>query len=73
MKKKDYLRNLIEQEGLLQYIENISCSNRNKEIVIKYAAGMSQTELAREYGVTANRIHAIIFETLQKLKKQNIN
>ena len=62
MKKKNYLREVIQQYGLMEYIEKIPLKERDREIVKKYAAGSNYAALAKEYECTSNNIHRIVYQ-----------
>lgn len=66
MKKRDYLREGLKP--LIQNIDKIDYSERNKAILKMYSGGVSQAELARVYKLSPNRVHAIIWAGIQKLK-----
>ena len=59
-KKAHHQRDRIIEEGLLQYMERIKTSERNKQIVKAYVDGVGYKALADEYGITDNRIAQII-------------
>lgn len=61
MNKKDHLRDKIIEEHLLDFVDAVSTSARNKEIVIRYVSGESQSCLAHAYKVSRSVIHQIIF------------
>ena len=56
----NFRRNEIINNNLLDYIHKIDTSDRNKDITIKYAYGVSYKELSKEYGITPNRIAQIV-------------
>ena len=58
--KPNFRRDRIKRENLLQYLDIILISDRNKDIVRRYTAGESETRLAECYGVTPNRIASIV-------------
>lgn len=58
--KKDFRRERIVNNGLLSLLDSVRISDRNKEIVKRYAAGESETRLAECYGLTPNRIASIV-------------
>lgn len=62
MKKANFRREIIIQQRMLDDVEHVSDSGRNKEIVQKYVDGSSYNELATEYGLTSNRIQGIIVQ-----------
>lgn len=60
MNKKDHLRDKIIEEHLLDFIDQVSLSARNRDIVLRYMSGESQAELARCYSVSRNAVHQVI-------------
>ena len=60
-----HLRQIIEEEDLLQYKAFIEMSERNISIVMDYANGASFTNLARQHGVSNTRIRAIIVDYIR--------
>ena len=69
MKQRNFRRDRILEEGLLDYIEFVNISSRNKEIVISYVNGCSYKELAEKHGVSNNRIPQIIREYIYHARK----
>ena len=59
-KPKYYKRNIILNENLLDYIDDVSVPQRTKDIALKYTNGMSYEELSKEYGITKNRVSDLI-------------
>lgn len=49
--------------------EKIGISERDKEIVKKYMDGKTYSELAKEYGVTFNRIRKIVFKYIKRVNE----
>ena len=60
MRKKNSLRKHIEEYHLLDYIDQVSLSDRNRDIVSRYMTGESQAELARCYKVSRGAVHQVI-------------
>ena len=60
MQKNNFRRDKIIDERLMNYIQFVNISDRNKEIVVAYVNGSTYTELAEKYGVATNRIAQII-------------
>lgn len=58
--RNNYYRSRIINENLLYYMEEINMSDRNKNVVKKYVIGVDYKTLSIEYGVTTERIRAII-------------
>lgn len=58
--RNNYYRSRIINENLLYYMEELNMSDRNKNVVKKYVIGVDYKTLSGEYGVTTERIRAII-------------
>lgn len=65
--KPNFRRERIINEHLLDYIDQVKDSDRNKEIVKKYVAGESFKALSEEYGITDGRLGAIVAEYISKV------
>lgn len=59
--RKNKFREQIIAEDLLQYIDDMPISGRNKSIVIAYAEGASYKDLSAKFSVSPERIRKIIF------------
>ena len=66
--KRNFRRNTINDNNLLDYIDKTNISSRNKDIMIKYSNGTSYKVLAKEYGVTMQRIPQIIATCILRCK-----
>lgn len=55
------LKDTIEQNNYMELIDTVNISERNKEIVKKYIAGIKMKVLSEEYNVSYERIRAIIY------------
>ena len=79
----DYIPELVEylivRETILEVIENADFSDRYREILIKYFGlttndhygnniSSNMPELVKEYNISKQRIHQIIYNALQKIK-----
>lgn len=64
--EKHYKRKRIHEEHLLEYVNHINYSDRNKTIMKKYAQGESYGEIAREFGITPSRVNIIIASYIAK-------
>lgn len=62
------LRDRLIKSNYLTYIDKIGISERDKEVVIRYANGKAHKQLAKEFGVSYNRIRKIIMKTLERGK-----
>ena len=60
MNKKNSLREHVSEYHLLDYIDQVSLSDRNRDIVSRYMTGESQAELARYYEVSRGAVHQVI-------------
>lgn len=60
MQKNNFRRDKIIDERLMNYIQFVNISDRNKEIVVAYVNGSTYKELAEKYGVSTNRIAQIV-------------
>lgn len=64
------LRKEIIENNYLDYIDaKETMSDRNKAVVIKYTRGYPYRELAKEYNVSCNRIHKIVFNFVTYTRK----
>ena len=63
--KPNHKRDRIRTEDLLQYLDKINVSERNKQIVQSYADGVGYQELAERYGITDNRVSQIIYNYIR--------
>lgn len=70
MEKHNFRRAEIIERHLLDYIDLVPVSDRNKEIVKKYAAGESFTDLAAEYGLSHTRVVTIVVNYISKVSEQ---
>ena len=57
---KNHFRKRIIDENLLQYIQYVKMTDRNKSIVTEYVSGSSYIELGRKHFVTPSRVRDII-------------
>lgn len=64
--KNNFKRDIINNDNLLDVLEQAKLSSRNKDIMIKYASGVSYKELANEYNVTSARITQIIWTCITR-------
>lgn len=60
MANRNELREYIKKYRLIDYMDQISLTERNRDIIIRYVDGESQASLSREYGVSFNAIHQTI-------------
>lgn len=60
-------RQIIENDYLF-YMKYIPESERNKQIVTKYAEGKSFVEIGAEYGLSSARISAIVANYIRHVK-----
>lgn len=60
MQKNNFRRDKIIDEQLINYIQFVDMSSRNKEIVVAYVNGSTYKELAEKYDISINRIAQII-------------
>lgn len=67
--KNNYRRNLIRNFNLLNYLDQVSLSDRNKALILQYMGGMSFTDLAKRYGLTKVRIGQILDEFIFSCEK----
>ena len=63
---KHYKRERIEKEHLLDYIDHIDYSDRNKTIMKRYASGESYSAIANDYSITPERVNIIIANCVTK-------
>lgn len=63
---KHYKRERIKKEHLLDYIDHIDYSDRNKTIMKRYASGESYSAIANDYGITPERVNIIIANCVTK-------
>ena len=63
--KSNHNRIRILTENLLQYIDKIKVSERNKQIVRSYAEGTGYRELAEKYGITDSRVAQIVYNYIR--------
>ena len=70
MNSNDQRGRLNRNEYYTTYMnEKIGISERDKEIVRKYMDGKTYSELAKEYGVTFNRIRKIVFKYIKRVNE----
>lgn len=69
MERPNFRRAQIIEEHLLDYIDQVTVSDRNKEIVKKYAAGKDFGELSEEYGLAYSRVVTIVVNYISKVSK----
>lgn len=60
MQKNNFRRDKIIDEQLINYIQFVDMSSRNKEIVVAYVNGSTYKKLAEKYDISINRIPQII-------------
>lgn len=65
--KRNFRRDRIIKDGLMQYIDDIALSKRNRAITIDYVNGISFKELSEKYGISYKRAPQIIGDSLNKL------
>jgi Mor family transcriptional regulator len=65
----NFRRDIIINNNLLEYINMINTSDRNKDITIKYANGISYKELSKEHNITTPRVASIVWDCLCKCKR----
>lgn len=63
---KHYKRERIEKEHLLDFVDHIDYSDRNKTIMKRYASGESYSAIANDYGITPERVNIIIANCVTK-------
>lgn len=51
---------VVTSDGGVYYVLRTLKLDRNKKIVEMFAAGMSKTEIAAEFGITRPRVHQIL-------------
>ncbi len=64
--KNNYKRDRIKNEHLLDFVDHIDYSERNKTIMKRYASGQSYKEIAGDYGITPERVNNIIANCMVK-------
>lgn len=69
MHKPNFRRQRLVDEHLLDYMDQVKDSDRNKEIVKRYAAGESFKVLSEEYGITDGRLGAIVANYISKVHR----
>lgn len=68
------LKDIIINEDLIQYFENVQMSDRNKSIVKNYMNGISMNHLAKMNNISSSRVHMIILDYIRfchHIKKYN--
>lgn len=60
MANRNSLRAYIKKYHLLDYMDQITMTDRNRDIVLRYVAGESQAGLARVYGISFNEVHQVV-------------
>lgn len=58
--KPNFKRERIQNENLLEYIDLVTFSDRNKEIVVRYVNGENYPVIAKDYGLSATRIANVV-------------
>lgn len=66
----EHKRKRIIEENLIQYIDIVDMSDRNKGIVRMCAAGASLTAIAEAYGISSARVSQILFRYIQHTNKK---
>lgn len=66
---KNFRRTRILDENLLEYLDKVNFSSRNKEIVRKYVSGIPYKTLAEEYDLTSGRIAGVVKDYILKVSK----
>lgn len=69
MEKHAIIRDRLKNEDLMQYLDIVEKSERNKEIIRLYYNGMSQAELGLKYSISKTRVSQIIFNFIIHVKK----
>lgn len=71
MEKANFRREIIKDYALLEYLDlpELKYSEKNKQIVKRYAAGETYSELAKCYNVTANAIQQRIEHFIRRVGK----
>lgn len=64
--KNNYKRDRIKNERLLDFVDHIDYSERNKTIMKRYASGQSYKAIAGDYGITPERVNNIIANCVTK-------
>lgn len=64
--KNNYRRELITEFNLLDCLEMVGISERNKEIVRAYASGSTAAALARQYQISQTRVAQILDDFIWK-------
>lgn len=67
---KNFRRTRILEENLLEYMDKVDFSERNKDIVRKYVSGTSYKSLADEYQLTTERIASIVRDYILKVSRK---
>lgn len=67
-KDANYNRKRIIENNYLFYMRYMPDSDRNKQIVTKYAEGKSYVELGEEYDLSPERISAIVANYIRHVK-----
>lgn len=69
----NHYRDRIIAEHLMDYIEVVALSTRNKDIVKHYVSGKSYSQIAKEYNLSESRIpqivHSYILHCLREIHK----
>ena len=68
-KPKNYNRQVIIDNFLLQYIDYTNTIPRNKDIIKDYASGKSYKELSEKYGVCIKTIAGMIANYVNKVSR----
>lgn len=64
--KNNYKRDRIKNEHLLDFVDHIDYSERNKTIMKRYTSGQSYKEIAGDYGITPERVNNIVANCVTK-------
>lgn len=66
---KDMYRKIIEKHDLLQYIDQVTFSDVNKDVVKRYMSGESLVSINRSYGKSHSWSRAIVYSYVSKCSK----
>ena len=69
MKKQNHYRQTLNDYHLLEYFDCTNTSERNRTIILQYAQGKSQSELAKEFEIGTSRVHGIISFYISNVEK----
>lgn len=73
MEQNNHYRARIINECLLEYIDVVKTSDRNREIVEKYVRGSGFGEISKVYNLSYSRIRGIVYNYIlhaSRIKKQ---